>query len=161
VHDLIDVGFPCLSIAIFVVQVPRPVDAQADQELCSLKKRHQASSSKRAIGLNRVLDRLPERMFLLVGDHALKKSSPISVGSPPCQAKVISGISCDEMYCWIYTARAHSPACASWICRDRAFFFQVKTIFAIQVADRPDGLGHHVVGRGGLRGRGSHSSKCT
>ncbi len=79
-----------------------------------------------------------------------KKSSPMSVGSPPCQAMVTSGhlVRLDGL---ADVALHHLVGHAERAVRVQLLLLQEEAVVAVQVAARPGGLGHDVEGLKRLR----------
>jgi len=82
-------------------------DAQADQEIVLLEKATPGIVQQRAIGLNRVPLIVFRAMFLLVAITA-EKIQPHQRRLTALPGEGDSGISCDEMYCWIYRSSTFS-----------------------------------------------------
>jgi hypothetical protein len=90
-HDRVEGAAAALVVAVAVVQVARTVEADPHQEAVAGEERAPGVVEPRPVGLQRVLDALvrpPPRSANATARS--KKSRPISVGSPPCQAKVTS-----------------------------------------------------------------------
>ena len=88
------VRLPALVDAVRVVQLARPVDAEADEELV-LARRTRTTRRSSSVPLVWIVWWSAGRAARYSLDAARptrrKKSTPISVGSPPCQAIVTSG----------------------------------------------------------------------
>ena len=98
-HHLVERALAALVHAVGVVQLARPVDRDADEEVVLAEERRPLLVEQRAVRLDRVRGPLARAAGSCSASSTerRKKSTPISVGSPPCQAIVTSG----------------TPACAS------------------------------------------------
>ena len=85
--------------AVGIVEFGRAVDAQADEELIFDQEFAPRVVEQRAVGLEGIMDFFAVGVFFLEPDRLAKKLTPRSVGSPPCQAKLISGLACCSMIC--------------------------------------------------------------
>ena len=84
-----NVGAPPRSTRYASCISRRPVDADPDEEVVLLEERGQLVVDQGSVGLDRVFDGHPGPAVLLdVAVARRKKSTPMSVGSPPCQAMV-------------------------------------------------------------------------
>ena len=141
-----NVGRPPLVDAVRVVQRPRAVNAETDEEVVLARgTRTTASSSQRAVGLDRVLDRAARLTILLdvAPSTRRKKSSPMSVGSPPCQAIVdlrvrlgleqLADVGLEDVV-------GHPEPAA----RIQHLLRQEEAVLAVEVADGAGRLGEHV-----------------
>ena len=84
---------PPLFDPVGVVQLARPVDRDADEEVVLLEERRPLLVEQRRVRLDRVRSTLA-RLEVLVRParpSGGRSRAPISVGSPPCQAIVTSG----------------------------------------------------------------------
>lgn len=143
------VGFPPLSLRLDV-QMPGTVQADADQEPVFAQEFAPLVVDQHPVGLEGVFqDGLAADVSSRPPRPAGRKSNPISVGSPPCQAMVL----------WLASAAGgHSspssrPTCGSG-CPDTTGPSSGETVVAGQIAGRAGRLRHHVEDGRGARGGG-------
>jgi len=121
------------------MKFPGSIHTEPDEKLFSRKNRHQLVVKQYAVGLEGVFDvdaGFPTLFLELHG--APEKSSPISVGSPPCQATVTWGVRWNSMS-WGYKPRGPFPTSGNRF-RDRAFPSQEETVAAVKMQAEPVGL---------------------
>jgi len=76
----------------------RTIQADADKKILFTKKLAPLLVQEQAVGLQRVSIACPGRAYFFCNATAArKKSSPISVGSPPCQQKLLSWRICQSV----------------------------------------------------------------
>ena len=124
-----------------------------DQEVVLLEEGGPRVVDQRAVGLDGILDASCPglRYFSAYSTERLKKSSPIRVGSPPCQAMVTSRrlVRLDELAdVGLQHLVGHAEAAAGV----EHLLGQEEAVRAVQVADRAGGLGQEVKGRRCIRG---------
>ena len=97
VHHPVERALAAPVDAIGVVQFPRAVHAQADEEVVLLEERAPVVVDQQAVGLEGVLHGLAGPAVSLDQlDRAAKEVELHQVGSPPCQATVTCGMRCDS-----------------------------------------------------------------
>ena len=147
-HHRLERRLAFLIHPISVMQMFRPVDREADQKIMPLKKPAPLVIQQRPIGLKGILDRLPIRILLLIGHDALEEFHAHQRRLAPLPGKGdlrhILGRNI-LLHIPLQHVLRHPPI---RFVRIQLLLFQVKTIFAIQIANRPDGLGHHMEGGG-------------
>jgi len=98
-HDPVEGGLAALVDPVGVVQLAWTVHGKSDQEVVVPEESGPFVVDERAVGLDGVDDPPTGRgVSPLDSTDLRKKSRPISMGSPPCQATVISGAGpCDSI----------------------------------------------------------------
>ena len=113
---------------------------------CPLRNSHQFSSRSRPLVCKSFSMRLPPACRCCNLATLRKKSSPNNVGSPPCQVKTTVSSSWPAMYCRTNSSRSSSGHAVGSHGAEQVGFGEVIAIGAVQVAPRPNGLGHEVKG---------------
>ncbi len=134
--------------AVGVVELAWPVDAEPDQVVVLAKELAPLVVELGAVGLHRPLD--PLAVGQALGDELgrpRKKSTPISVGSPPCQATVtgLARLGFDQL---LEIADQHLVGHPELGAGVELLLGQVEAVRAVEVADRPGRLGQDVKGLG-------------
>ena len=135
---------PASVTAEGVVERPRAVETQADEKPVIVEKPAPGFVDEHAVRLDRGAARWPGRACLLPASTALrKKSRPMSVGSPPCQAIGTSEAGWTRhglADVGLHDIVRHPEARAGI----KAFLRKVEAVVAAAVALGPRGLGHDV-----------------
>lgn len=87
-HHPLEGRLVALAVTVKIVQFGRPVNRQTNQKIVLGEEDTPLFVEQDTVGLQVVLDALAGlRYFFWSSTTRWKKSSPISVGSPPCQVK--------------------------------------------------------------------------
>ena len=123
---------------------------------------HHASSSSVPLVWMALKMVFPSASFFCNATALRKNSTPSSVGSPPCHAKLISGdwLAPDVLPDIFLQHRvAHAPLVFAGI---QLFLFEIETVLAIKIADRPDGFRQDMKSVSGIGdGKRAHAAKNT
>ena len=151
VHDLVERRPAAFVHAVAVVGITRTVEADADEEIVLFEKGRPGVVDQHAVGLEGIAHGLAGRaVFLLEFDRAAEEVQPQQRGLAALPGEVyrrhllrfdILADVCVERLV------AHAPVGFARF-RKEVFLVQVEAVVAIEVAQRPDGLGHHVKGDG-------------
>ena len=143
VHPFIG-GIAFFIHAIGVVEFRRAVDAQADEEMVFGKEFTPFVVQQGAVGLQGVADLSATGVFLLQGNRFPEKvdSQQRRFSSLPGEGDFRHALLFDVLadVGLQYFVRHFEV----FVGGEELFFFQIKAVFAVEITQRPDGLGHHM-----------------
>ncbi|MNI60799.1 hypothetical protein D3C73_1160320 [compost metagenome] len=143
-HHVVEAGAATFVWPIEVMDLARPVEAEADHEVFVGEKGAPLVIEQGAIGLQGIADDLAIGELTLISDRPLKKIQPQQRRLTTLPGEFhFRAVLRRDVTLHIRTQHfvGHTEALAG---REQLFFFQIKAIAAIEVADRPDRLGHKV-----------------
>lgn len=147
-HRAVEAGRVAVAAAVRIMQVFRPVDAQADHEIVFFEKRAPGIVQERAVGLEFVGDLLAAGVFALEFDDAGEKveSQQRRLAAMPVEPNraefLLFQVLGDERFEQLVGDRLAGRRLVA-----------VVAVSAVQVARRPDRLDDHVKRSGAIRER--------
>ena len=160
-HDLVEGGGIIFVGAVEVVEFAWAVEGEADEEVVLVEEFGPVGVEEDAVGLEGVVDFFVLRiMFLLEFNDFFEEVESEECGFAALPGEVDFGdvllvdVLLDAGFEGVVGHFEGVEVGVGWI---KIFFFEVEAVFAVEVADRADGLGHDVEGaRGGWWCGGGH-----
>ncbi len=151
-HHAIECGCVAFVYAVEIVEFARAIDGDADKEAVLGEEGRPFIVDQGSVGLEGVVDGLAGGMFGLEGDDGAKEIDAKEGGltALPCEVDFVVRLRGDVLLdVALEDFRGHLPARCGGV---EGFFLEVEAVFAVEVADGADGLGHDVKTGGRHRG---------
>ena len=152
-HDFVERRLLAFVDAIGVVHFRGAIDGEADEEIVRGEEFAPFVVEQRAVGLDGVGNDFTAREFFLERDDFAEKIDAEQGGfaALPGEIDFGDGLAMDVLADVFLQHRvAHAPLVFAGI---EIFLFEIETIFAIEVANRPDRFGQDVKRSSGVRDR--------
>jgi hypothetical protein len=143
-HDAVEGGGAAFVDAVGVVEFAWAVDAEADEEVVGGEESAPVVVESGAVGLEGVVDGSAVRVLALEGDDFFEEGDAEEgwFAALPGEGHAGAGLGGDVVADeGLEDVVRHAEVLAFW---EEVFFFEVEAVFAVEVADRADGLGHGV-----------------